>query len=44
MTYLRVFQGLEERCDPNQPNVVIPHHRLSLFVVRHLEGVLEDYS
>lgn len=41
-THFGIIQGLEEGRDSDQTVVVIPHHRLSLFLMRHLEGVLED--
>lgn len=41
-TYFGILQSLEKGRDPHKPVVVVPHHGLSLFIIWHLEGVLED--
>lgn len=42
LTNLGVLAALEERSDPYQPNVIIPHDRVLFVISRKLEGVLED--
>jgi hypothetical protein len=41
-TNLGVLAAFEERSDPHQPDVVIPHHGILFVLSRKLEGVLEN--
>jgi hypothetical protein len=40
-TDLGVLAALEERSDPDQADVVVPHHRIFLVLTGKLEGILE---
>jgi hypothetical protein len=40
-TDLGILATLEERSDPDQADVVVPHHCILLVLTRKLEGILE---
>jgi hypothetical protein len=39
---LGVFATLEEGCDPNKTDIIIPQHRIGLLIAGNLVLVLED--
>lgn len=43
-SHLRVFATLEERCNSNESNIIIPHDAVLLIITRDLEDVLKNCS
>jgi hypothetical protein len=42
-SHLCIMTALEERCDADQTDIVVPHDSVYLVVVRQFESVLEDF-
>lgn len=43
MAHLGVLAGFEEGSNPNEADIVVPHHGVFSFVSWYFEGVLKDY-